>query len=411
MSFRRVDPELWLGLVFAVLAGIGWWLHSTPFALVGMAGVLVTAVMYVWQRECLTGVSYRRTLGHNRALFGEEVSFDIELVNDKLLPLTWLHAEDKFPRELTLRGGTVLTGRSDLSRLLVHLLPMLPFQRVRRRMTIVCDRRGLHTIGPAELHSGDPIGYRQQHQKVHEQLELLVYPKVYALDSPPIASRVLLGNERSRALLGDPSRVAGVREYRSGDPLRYVDWRATARSTGLLVREFEPTASLRVAVFADLRVPQLRGLALEPPELEFTVAVTATIVSELAGRDVAVGLFSSASVAGRSISHPPSSAPSGLAEMLELLARASPWGGARFDHVLLSEVPRFLRGTSVVLVAAHFPEPTLVAIAEIRRRAPVTAIWIETSKGAPPTAGSVDCRLTARYTDDWQTRTTLELAS
>jgi hypothetical protein len=97
--------------------------------------------------------------------------------------------------------------------------------------------------------------------------------------------------------------------------------------------------------------------------------------------------------------------------MLDLLARASPWGGSQFDEVLISEVPRFLRGTSVVMVAADFPEPTLVAIAEIRRRAPVTAIWIESSEGSPPPDGSVDSRLTAKYTDDWQTRATLELAS
>src|SRR5580658_505348 len=149
MSLRRPDPELWVGLAFTVPVGIGWWLHSTPFALVGMAGVLATVVMYVWQHECLIGVTYQRTLGHNRALFGEEVSLEVELVNDKLLPLTWIHVEDNFPRELTIRGGTVTVGRSDVFRVLVHLLPMLPFQRVRRRMTIVCDRRGLHTIGPA----------------------------------------------------------------------------------------------------------------------------------------------------------------------------------------------------------------------------------------------------------------------
>jgi uncharacterized protein (DUF58 family) len=409
VSLRRPDAELWVGLAFAVLVGIGWWLHSVAFALVGMAGVLATAVMYVWQRECLTGVSYRRTLGHDRALFGEEVSLEVELVNDKLLPLTWLRVEDRFPQELTLEGGTVVLGNR--FRLLVHLLPMFPFQRVRRRMTIVCTRRGVHTIGPAELQSGDPIGYRQRYQKLSEQLELLVYPKVYALDAPPIASRELLGNERTRALLGDPSRVAGVREYRSGDPLRYVDWRATARSTGLLVREFDSTASLRMAVFADLRVPQIGRTVIGPPELEFTIAVTATIVSDFLKRDVAVGLYSSALVGGRSVSHLPSRAPSALAEMLELLAKASPLGGSRFGDVLISEGSRLLRGTSVVLVAAHFPEPTLVAIAEIRRQAPVTAIWIGTSKGTPPPDGSVDSLLTARFTDDWQERTTLELAS
>jgi uncharacterized protein (DUF58 family) len=406
----RADHELWLAGGFAVLAGLGWWRHSVPLALVGVAGLLAALLLYLWQRTCLDGVGYERSLSHDRATFGEEIAFEIEIVNDKLLPLTWLHIEDRFPRALTTRGGLV-TDRLERRRSLVTVLPMLPYQRVRRRVTIVCDRRGEHTFGPAEVRSGDPVGYRSRSRRVREELSLLVYPKVFVLEPPGIASRVLLGNQRSRALVGDPSRVVGVREYRPGDPLRHVDWRATARGAGLLVREHEPTASLRVGVFVDLHVPPTVPPSTASDLVEFVVAVAASVVADLAGRGVAVGLYSAATVHGREIAHAPSSAPSALPETLELLARASPYGRLSFADVLAHAGGRLSRATSVVVIAAAFPPPTQLALDELGRRGAVTTIWAASETvEAPPPDGVGDVHLTARYTDDWHHRATLELA-
>lgn len=409
---RKLDGEWKAAALGVVLAVVGWWIHSTLLAMVGAVGALTAAVLWVSQHECLTGVSYRRTLAQHRANFGEEVALDVELVNDKLLPLTWLHVEDVMPLQLTIEGGTLVTSRSDRSRDLQHVLPMLPYQRVRRHLVVVCDHRGVHRFGPARLRSGDPVGYRQRHASNPSVEEILVYPKLFRLETTGIASRVPLGDHRSQMrLLGDPSRVAGVREYRAGDPLRHVDWRATARSTSLLVREFEPTSALRVAVFVDLNVPQLRWDTMNPPQLDFTVAVGASVIADLAARRVPVGLYAAATVEGRGIARPPSSSPAALPEMLELLARAWTYAGVSFARALVEEGGRLASGTSLVVVAADYPEPTLVALAELRRRLPITAIWVDSGEGAPPPAELVDSRLEARYDDDWQHQDSLELAS
>jgi uncharacterized protein (DUF58 family) len=408
---RPVDGEWKAAAVAVGLAVVGWWIHSTLLAMAGAVGALTAMALWVSQHECLTGVSYRRRLAQHRATFGEEVALDIELVNDKLLPLTWLHVEDTVPLQLTIRGGTVVSSRSDRTRDLQLVLPMLPFQRVRRHLVVVCDRRGVHHFGPARLRSGDPIGYHQRHASMRQVEEILVYPKVFRLDATGIASRVPLGDHRSSLrLLGDPSRVAGVREYRAGDPLRHVDWRATARSTSLLVREFEPTAALRVAVFADLSVPQLRWNNANPSELEFLVAVTASVISDLSARRVPAGLYASATVDGRGIARPPSASPAALPEMLELLARAWAHGGTTFARALVEEGGRLHRGTSLLVVAADYPEPTLVALSELRRRLPITAVWVATGQGSPPPSELVDTRWEARYDDDWQHQSSLELA-
>lgn len=408
----RIDGE-WkvAGLGLALAIG-GWWAKSILLAMAGVVVVLTALVLWITQRECLTGVRYRRQLAQHRANFGEEVALDVELVNDKLLPLTWLHVEDLMPMALTIRGGTVVSTRSERTRELQQVLPMLPFQRIRRHLVVVCDRRGVHGFGPAHLRSGDPIGYRQRHGSVQSTEEILVYPKVFRLETAGIASRVPLGDFRSRRrFLGDPSRVAGVREYRAGDPLRHIDWRATARSTSLLVREFEPTTALRVATFVDFSVPQQRWDAPDPPELEFTVAVGASIISDLAARRVPVGLYAAATVEGRGIALPPTSSPAALPEMLELLARAWARPLASFSRALVEEGSRLGGGTTVVVVAADYTEPILVALAELRRRLSITAIWVNTGQGAPPPPDLVDAKLEARYDDDWQDRASLELAA
>ena len=407
--FGAVRAEVGVAYLWLVVVVVGWWIGSFALALVGVLGIVCAAALWLWDRECLAGVSYRRTLGQRRANFGERVEFDVEVVNDKLLPISWLRAEDDVPSLLQIDGGTVLVTHSYVDTL-VHLFPMLPYQRIRSHLSVLAVHRGEFIFGPVKVSSGDPVGLRTRTFVTADIDHLLVYPKVFALAPASITSRALLGAARARdEVLIDPSRVAGVREYRTGDPLRFVDWRATARSTSILVREFEPSVTPRVAVFLDFKNPTLNLNIVDAPELEFTVAVAASIVTELVGRKVVTGLYSSGAVAGGPFAIPPSSSPAVLPAMLEALARAVPASGARFSELLVSQISSLQRGTSVVLVASEFSEQTRVAVAELRRHHSVTAVWIEIEGAVAPTPTMADVVLRARYSDDWQHRQVLEL--
>jgi uncharacterized protein (DUF58 family) len=345
-------------------------------------------------------------------VFGDEVLLEVELVNDKLLPLTWLHVEDAVPRDLTIRGGTLQPAHSGLLRMLTHLVPMLSYQRLVRRLTIVCDERGAHSFGPAEVESGDPLGYRRRVRREPQVHELVVYPKIFALTAVAATSRTPLGDDRAAwMLLGDPSRVSGVREYRAGDSLRHLHWRATARTDHLLVRDFEPTARLRAAIFLDTHVTRVgAGAVIDRPLLEFAIAVAASIAVELSGRGVSTGLFSTGTIEGRTVAQSPTTAPDALACLLDLLARLSPAGPMRLAELIATHAGGLPHGTSVIVVATDFAGSTLVSLDDLRRRRSVTAVTVLGDRGAPPPPRYVDARLLARYSDDWKNRTGLELA-
>ncbi len=414
MRIRRpLDGELKLAVGFAVAAIAGWVIGSAPLAVVAVLGALSTWAMYLWYRYCLAGVDYRRQLSATRASFGEEVVLDTELVNDKLLPLAWLHLVDQVPSGLTITGAAVVkAGGPALADALVEVRPMLPYQRLRRHLVVSCTHRGEHVFGPARLRSGDPLALRERSREPAGRDRLLVYPKVFALAPSTVVSRVLVGERRARREpIEDPSLVAGVREYRPGDPLRKVDWRATARTATLLVRDFEPSVTLRVAVFLDFSPSVSSRYTLAGDELEFTIAVAASLVAELARRRIAVGLFSSGAVGALPLAFPVSTSPAALPAILEGLARANPYGRTTFAEVIAAEGSHLGRGTSALVVAGSWSAAALAALAELRRRHAVTAVAAGKEGADEPPRRVVDAVLHAVYEKGWQGREVLELGS
>lgn len=406
---RDLDREVGAAYSWLAVTAFGWWIHSVPLTLIGVLGAVASAALYLWQRACLTGVTYNRRLSQSRAVFDERLSLEIEIVNDKLLPLSWIRVEDDVPSLIRIEGGNVVANHSFVDSL-VQVLPLLPYQRVRTKVTVVANHRGEFIFGPARLSSGDPVGLRTRSVTLHGVNHLLVYPKVSALAPAGIAARALIGDTAARAaLLHDPSRIAGVREYRVGDPLRFVNWRASARSTTLVVREFEPSVTPRVAVFLDMKDPMIGLGRLDAPELEFTVSVAASLVADLVGRKIAVGLFTAGSGSIGALAVRPTSSPDALSSMLDGLARAVPSTGAGFANLLVGEVGHLQRGTSVVTVSMDYSDEMMVAIAQLRRRHAVTAVWVETRRGAKPPPGLVDVVLRATHSDDWQQQEVLEL--
>jgi uncharacterized protein (DUF58 family) len=409
---HRWEPE-WTAVVVGVaLAAIGSWVHSTLLAIGGLLIASTMAALWLWQRESLTSVSYERRLDRRRALFGEEVRLELEVVNDKLLPLTWLHVEDQVPWALEVRGAAVHVAAGGRRHEMHHLIPMLPYQRVIRRMTVVCTTRGLHTFGPGELESGDPLCLRRRQSRIRQLDTLLVYPKILRLEPAAVAGLLPLGERRGDPrLAGDPSRVSGVREYRPGDPLRHVDWRATARTGALLVREHEPTSALRVAVFSDIKHSGSGRWHFESDAVELVVSITASLLADLSGMKVPTGLYSSGTAGGRPLVHPPGRGSEALPDMLESLAVASPYGRLAMAEIVSEEGRRLRPGTSMVIVARDFPASLEAALSDVRRRVPVAALWVNDGTGSPPGRAAADSVREVSYDQGWKTAEVLEITA
>src|SRR5216684_832207 len=186
--------EVWLWLIGGVLFS-SLLLREGQLFVVALILLLVAGTSRIWERYCLVGLGYRRSLEQSRAFFGEQVPLTLEIVNAKALPLAWLEVEDNVPGlGLTLQpahlGPSHIPGR----RLLTMLLSVRWYERVRRHYTITCGARGVHPFGPATLRTGDVFGLAAQEIEIPGEDYLLVYPKIVSLERLGLPARNPFGD-------------------------------------------------------------------------------------------------------------------------------------------------------------------------------------------------------------------------
>lgn len=119
--------------------------------------------------------------------------------------------------------------------------------------SIVCSRRGAYTIGPLVAVARDPIGLTQRETVVCEPFVLLVHPQVDRVSDRPLTRQYEDPPMRPPVSKPWPSgaELFGMREFRPGDSIRRIVWRATARTGTLMIWEAEQGITDKVMIVLD----------------------------------------------------------------------------------------------------------------------------------------------------------------
>jgi uncharacterized protein (DUF58 family) len=87
----------------------------------------------------------------------------------------------------------------------------------------------------------------------------------------------------------DPTRVRGKRDYVTGDSLRRIDWKSTAVTGRLQVKQYEPSIALETMIFLDLCEAQYL-LKERFQATELAIVIAASIASWVVRKKQSVGL-------------------------------------------------------------------------------------------------------------------------
>lgn len=156
-----------------------------------------------------------------RVTAGQGAQVRVRLDNMSRLPSSVLLVEDNLPDGLAAPARFVVDriepgGTRDLS------------------YEIRAELRGRYHLGPMSIRLADPFGFCELTRAFRSRDDLVVTPAIERLPgtrSMPQANASML---RRAALKGDDE--ATTRPYRSGDDLRRVHWRTTAKTGELMVR-------------------------------------------------------------------------------------------------------------------------------------------------------------------------------
>ena len=114
-------------------------------------------------------------------------------------------------------------------------------------------KRGPARFGDVELWLPSPLGLWQRRRWCPAQRNIPVYPdfsRVSHADLDINHAFQLTGN-RQRPRRGEGMEFHQLREYRPGDSLRQIDWKATARRRTLISREYQDEQNQQVLVMLD----------------------------------------------------------------------------------------------------------------------------------------------------------------
>ena len=361
--------DLWI-LLFIILIIIGVFAAQGLVIGFGSMGLLVAGISWMWNRLSLEEVFYERQLSHRRVFIGEEVKISLSLTNKKPLPLGKVLVEDEIPLSLSIPGADIVGSPNPDTQTMRHSTSMAWYERVSWEYSLTPSRRGYYRLGPARIESGDLFGFFTSVETVTGSDYLLVYPQIVPLPELGLPAMRPLGESKGgQRIYEDASRPQGLRDYQMGDPLKIIDWKATARFQELQVRTFEPSISMNVtlAVAVDTTAHYWEGYS--PTYLERIITTAASVASYAAEMQYTLGMFSNGTpvLADRPMKIPPSRSPEQLTVILEALATIQPLAMGGMASQLDENWRKFPVGSTVVLISAYIPEELTEVVHAMRR--------------------------------------------
>lgn len=190
---------------------LGWSFGGRNLNVVVVPAIALVAVsgLYVWRFEAPTVSRYAPTHGHR----GETRRLD-------------LYVESKIGYPATVRDRTSNgLGGGETHRIITD------GRWIREDITL--EERGRQTIGPTRVTARDPFALWEREFTYSKTETVLVFPEIRNLTGDGYLLREFVG------LTDDRDRFDSVREYQPGDPLRDINWKASAkRPDDLIVTKY-----------------------------------------------------------------------------------------------------------------------------------------------------------------------------
>jgi uncharacterized protein (DUF58 family) len=386
--------------------------------------VVVLTVLYLaalaLSALALDEVRVWRQLATTEVELGVPVDARVVIQNRKSWPAPWLLWHDPVEEGIDVegaRGGFRTLEAEEKVRLSFRLHPY---------------KRGLFRIGPTVLESSDPFGVVRRYRVDDQASFLTVLPRIVSMGAGwPLGHAPIHQVPRRRSLFEDPSRFLGIRQYRQGDSLRRIHWRASARAGSLQVKLFEPSVLEGTLLALELSAGAYPGsgkdgqgsadstfdntLAEVDPVEELAITAAASIGAFVLAGGQSVGLLANGADAAERYPldwgggsfrrmedllaetgnrrRPAALRPLELEaaggerqhhRLRTLLARAIPARGPGLPRLLSAELPRLPRHLVTMIITPRMDGPLAACVGALRRSGiEVGIVWVRAPAPSP----------------------------
>ena len=192
----------------------------------------------------------------------------------------WLQLPDRKLRRISIDGGSGVFHQS-------AYFPLLPPRtQLQGEVKLKFRRRGRYQER-FSLSTRFPFAFLAKTRRVALAREVLIYPGL-AVSQEVVELLPVVSGKREAYQKGLGSDLYRIREYLPEDSSRHVDWKATAKSGELKVREFAREDERRLRIVFDNPEPR----QLSPEKYEQMISVAASAVWMMAEQGVFLSFVS-----------------------------------------------------------------------------------------------------------------------
>lgn len=160
-------------------------------------------------------------------------------------------------------------------------------------LPVRATRSGRWCLHGFDVRAADPLGLLIARDYLPCTHAIEAYPPTIQTRAAGVKQTASLarrhGTQRSPQS-GAGSNIRELREYQSGDPLRSIAWKATARAKRLISRDFERDNDLSVYLLLDIST-SMRGGQWQGQKLEHGITMVAEVAENLCRARERVGLM------------------------------------------------------------------------------------------------------------------------
>ena len=245
--------------------------------LVGILLAVFIGELLYYRMHALDNLSLKVDFSKNVADYGEKIELIEVVENRKKLPLPFIILKFETPREIKFFDEPNATTSDFIYR--EDMLTMKAFSKHTRRIKAKCSKRGYYVFPRVGITTADLFLIERFTKEFDNDSHLIVLPELVRTSIIDILVSVTLSElQCRRTLLTDPFSLSGIREYGPNDPMKSINWKASAKTGELMVNQNASTCTQKVHIFLNLENYNPKG---STSLLEKAISLTYTYLVEL----------------------------------------------------------------------------------------------------------------------------------
>ncbi len=207
------------------------------------------------------------------------------------------------------------------------IFAVLGRQKITREIPLKCTRRGHYELREAELATHSLLYRKRLGKELESNAAIYVYPRMANVsDIMPLCERMLGTLQCAKRLYEDPFAFRTIRDYTTDDPMKAINWKASAKTGILMVNTFDSALSQKAMLFLDV---EDSGILKYQDLVEESISIAASLARRLLRRGIEVGFcFNGSTAAGQESGFAPTNKKEMLIRMERMLAEYQTVNGA-----------------------------------------------------------------------------------